>query len=94
MSAWLVEDTYTGERIAFKDKYKAEGRAIHMARVNHEWHCVKKQVGDNGCLNHCLCFMSHGKEECAAHHYQRTVQPHSLEDCTLGEVTVEEIEIY
>lgn len=76
-----------------KNRDSAEKRANIWRRVNHDWHCVKKEVDIPEGVE-CLCVSSKGEQECVFHHYARTVRSHSLEECTLGEVTVEEIDIY
>ena len=92
MSVWIVEDDYTGKRVLYEDEYKANAKARHIASANHQFNCVEKRLSQD--MSNCLCVASGGKKECAAHHYVRTVEPHSLEDCTLGVVSVEEVEIY
>lgn len=93
MSAFIVEDSYTGEREVHRNRDSAEKKALLWAQANHDWHCVKKEVDFPEGVE-CLCASSNGEQECAAHHYARTVKPHSLQECKLGEVTVEEIELY
>jgi hypothetical protein len=92
MSVYIVEDDYTGKREIYKDPHMAEKQAQVWAKANHVFNCVEKRFDQD--MSNCLCVTSEGKRECAAHHYRRTVEPHSLEECTLGVVSVEQIEIY
>ena len=56
--------------------------------ITHVTYCLEKVVPSK-----CLCTISNGDEECGAHTYARTVNPHSVEECTVADVYVEEKEI-
>ena len=76
---WTVlRNNFTGETRYFECKSTEFLEELKESEIRklHQEHCVDKVVPTK-----CLCTMSLGKEECAAHFYARTVEVHTLENC-------------
>ncbi len=84
MSAVKGCDTFDGHEAYFSVDEDARAWGKMRKKALHQKYCVDIWTPSVYASSLCLCGRSGGKQECAHHHYARTVTPHKLSECTIG----------